>query len=235
MLVNPSPSPPPPAATPVSTESLRSSADSLPMLFDPSGVRAEAIRAMRTHIMAQHINLGRRALAICAASAEVGCSFVAVNLAVALSQAGLKTLLIDADLRQGSGVEAFIPDPQPENDGLQQMLSDPEAELGTCIRQDVLPSLSILYSGGAVSDAQELISDHRFGEVISECLREFDITIVDTPPANSYADARRISTVVGYSLVVARKDKSFIGDVKTLINELVVDHARVVGTVLNEA
>ena len=36
---------------------------------------------------------GRRALAICAASAGVGCTFIAANLAVALSQIGVKTLL----------------------------------------------------------------------------------------------------------------------------------------------
>ncbi len=38
------------------------------------------------------------------------------------------------------------------------------------------------------------------------CLREFDATIVDTPPANQYSDARRVSTVVGYSLIVAHRN-----------------------------
>ena len=40
------------------------------------------------------------------------------------------------------------------------------------------------------------------------CLRDFDATIVDTPPANTCADARRISTVVGYSLIVTRRNKT---------------------------
>ncbi len=65
----------------------------------PSGGSAEAIRALRTHLMAQHLQEGRRALAVCAASRGVGCSFVAANLALALSQIGVKTLLVDADLR----------------------------------------------------------------------------------------------------------------------------------------
>jgi len=60
---------------------------------------AEAIRGLRTHIMARHVREGHRALAICAASEGVGCSFVAANLAVSLSQIGVNTILIDANMR----------------------------------------------------------------------------------------------------------------------------------------
>lgn len=37
---------------------------------------AEAIRGLRTHIMARHVREGHRALAICAASKGVGCSLL---------------------------------------------------------------------------------------------------------------------------------------------------------------
>jgi Mrp family chromosome partitioning ATPase len=69
---------------------------------------------------------------------------------------------------------------------------------------------------------------------MDNCLREFDITIVDAPPANLYADARRISSVVGYGIVVARRNVSLVDDIKTLVGELTDDHSIVVGTVLNE-
>src|SRR3569833_3594204 len=68
---------------------------------------AEAIRGLRTHIMARHVREGHRALAICAASEGVGCSFVAANLAVSLSQIGVNTLLIDANMRDRS-IAAFF-------------------------------------------------------------------------------------------------------------------------------
>src|SRR5277367_4587965 len=75
---------------------------SLVVVENPSDGPAEAIRALRTHLMAQHFQEGRRALAVCAASRGVGCSFIAANLALALSQIGVKSLLIDADLRAPS-------------------------------------------------------------------------------------------------------------------------------------
>ena len=57
----------------------------------------------------------------------------------------------------------------------------------------------------------------------------------DTPPANICSDARRVSTVTGYSVIVARRDLSYVEDIKILAGQLLADRAQVVGTVLNEA
>lgn len=203
------------------------------MVSEPRGARAESVRALRTHIMAQHLGDGRRGLAICAASAGVGASFTAVNLAVALAQIGVKTLLIDGDLRHPA-VETFVV-PPPGLTGLRQCLASDAIEIGDGVQVDVLENLSIMYSGGATNDAQELLSGERFGPLIERCLRDFDFTIVDTPPANSSADARRISNVVGYSVIVARRHESFVVDIAALAAQLTGDRARVVGTVMSEA
>jgi capsular exopolysaccharide synthesis family protein len=202
------------------------------MLAEPNGARAEAIRTLRTHIVAQHVDDGRRGLAICAAGGGVGCTFTAVNLAVALSQVSVKTLLIDGNLRK-PGLEAYIRPPKSSS-GLHQYLVNTEMGFGDAI-VDALPSLSLLYAGGAASEAQELLATDRFRMLIDHCLRDFDVTIIDTPPANRCADARRISTVVGYSLVVARRDRSFINDISVLAAQLKEDRAQVVGAVMNEA
>ena len=67
------------------------------------------------------------------------------------------------------------------------------------------------------------------------CLREFDVTIVDTPPSNTSSDARQVGAVVGYGLIVTGRDQTFIEDVKTLAEQLQGVQARVIGTVLNKA
>jgi protein-tyrosine kinase len=207
--------------------------ESLVTLSQPFQAPAESIRALRTHVMAQHVNEGRRALAMCAASRGVGCTFMAANLAVALSQIGVKTLLLDADLRSPS-LEYLIRPPAPV-EGLRQALAAPEHNFGDYVQIDVLPSLSVMFSGGPAAQPQELLASEHFTALMDFCLREFDATIVDTPPANSCSDARRVSTVVGYSLIVARRHRSLVEDVKTLASQLQGDHARIVGTVLNEA
>jgi protein-tyrosine kinase len=200
-------------------------------LSAPLSSAAESIRVMRTHILAQHIQIGRRALAICAPSLGVGCSFVAANLAVALAQIGLKTLLVDADLR-APRIEEFIR-PVMRPPGLVACLRAPASDIGDAIENDVLPNLSVFYAGEAASNTQELLARDWFEDVMKYCLREYDITIVDTPPANTSADARRIAHVVGYALIVARRNVTLVDDVRTLAEQFIDDHVKVVGTLMN--
>ena len=61
------------------------------------------------------------------------------------------------------------------------------------------------------------------------------MTIVDTPPANGSSDVRRISNVLGYSLIVTSAHQTYVNDVKTLADQLRYDHAKVLGVVLNRA
>ena len=203
----------------------------LTTLSRPLSAAAEAIRALRTHVLAQHIQAGRRGLAICGPSINVGCSYVAANLAVALAQIGLKTLLVDGDLR-APGVDKFIP-PRTATGGLSACLHVTDSRIGDYIDPDLLPNLSVFFAGDAAVNAQELLAREWCGDVMHQCLRDFDITIVDTPPANTSADARRISNVIGYGLIVARRHKSLVSDVRVLVEQLIDDHATVIGTVMN--
>lgn len=198
----------------------------------PTSPRAEAIRALRTHIMAQHVEDGRRALAICSASGSTGTTFIAVNLAVALSQVGLKVLLIDGNLRKPT-IDQYIHSAEKRG-GLREYLEVEGAELADYIDDAVLDNFSVMFSGGAAPGAQELLASNRFAEFADRCMRDFDLTIFDTPPANTCADARRIATVCGYALVVAKRHESFVADVKALADQLREDRACLIGAVMTE-
>jgi protein-tyrosine kinase len=200
-------------------------------LSSPLSSGAESIRVLRTHILAQHVNAGRRALAICAASAGVGCTFVAANLGVSLAQSGLKVILVDADLRSPR-VQEFIK-PLRATTGLAACLQAPGSAIGDYIEEDVLANFSIFYAGAESADAQEMLAREWFDDVMNYCMREYDVTIVDTPPANTSSDARRISNVVGHSLLVARRNHSLVSDLRTFAEQLVDDRVNVVGTLLN--
>lgn len=198
---------------------------------DPVGLHAESIRVLRTHILAQHIRLGRRALALCAPTADVGCSSVAVNLAVGLAQAGIKTLLIDGDLRRPSLHEFIVP--SHDVPGLAQGLSDESLTIDEILQANVLPNLSLIYAGGPAMQPQELLASG-FKRIVDLCLRNFDITLVDTSPAHSSADARQVASVLTYALMVVGRDRTFVSDVTTLAEELQSDSVTVIGAVLKE-
>lgn len=200
-------------------------------LTDGRPAEAEAIRTARTHVMARHMEDGRRGMAVCAATTGVGCSFTAANLSVALSQAGIATLLIDGDLRAPQ-IDAFIR-PTASTGGLMQCLSS-DRPAGDFIHPEVLPNLSVMYAGGVAPEAQELLASDAFKSLIERCLRDFQFTIIDTPAANLCADALRISSVVGYSLLVAKAHATRTSEISHLARQLQDDGADIVGAVLNE-
>ncbi|PVX29543.1 CpsD/CapB family tyrosine-protein kinase [Sphingomonas pokkalii] len=201
------------------------------VLSDPTGIEAEAIRALRTRIVSQHLREGRRALAICAASAGTGCSFVAVNLATALAQIGIRTALVDANLREPAIGEAF--GLTADKPGLADYLISGEVSLDAILHRTGMENLSVVPAGHVEHSPQELLSSEQFRELATQLLREFDITIFDTTASNSCADGQRVANVAGYALIVARRDASYMRDVTTLTRTLRSDRTNVVGCVLN--
>jgi capsular exopolysaccharide synthesis family protein len=201
----------------------------LAVVSDPTSAAAESIRALRTRLQNEHLKSGGRAVAVCAPALGVGCSFVAANLAVAMAQAGVNTLLIDANLR-APGAERFF-GLEGGVGSLAKCLSQPAASLEEAIQHQVQPSLDVLLAGRA-AQPQELLASARFGEILHECFRDYDMTIVDTPPANSSADSMLVANGVGFALIVARKNKTLVADVRTLAKQIRAERAEVLGTVL---
>jgi capsular exopolysaccharide synthesis family protein len=201
------------------------------VLADPGGIEAEAIRGLRTRIVARHIREGKRALTICSPTAGAGCTFIAVNLATALAQIGINTALVDANLRDPTIGAAFNLGSAKE--GLADYLSNHDLPVDTIIHKTRLANLSIVPAGQSRQNPQELLSSERFRDLVSQLLREFDVTIFDTTASNICTDAQRVANVVGYSLIVARKDSSYVRDVSTLSDLLRADRSNVIGCVLN--
>jgi protein-tyrosine kinase len=191
---------------------------------------AEAVFSLGSELLLHHFDLGRRGLAICGASQRVGLSFMAANLAVALSTSGLSVMLVDANLRS-PGLDRIIR-PLQEGPGLLQALTDGLA-VADVVRHEVLPHLSVVYAGGVAANPQDLLESHRFPRFLESCLRDYDCTLVDTPPANGSPDGLRIAAILGYALVVVRQGVTYADDVEVLTRELRQDGVNVIGTVFN--
>jgi protein-tyrosine kinase len=210
----------------------RAVSDELVVLHDEQCLRSESIRLLRTQIIAQHIRSGRRGLAVVSPVDGAGCSYLVANLAASLSQVGIKTLLIDANMRnprldQFFGLDSMAP-------GLSSFLSLQVARPERVVHANVLPSLSVMTAGPPVARPQELLSGSRFRDGTNTLLREYDLVLFDTPAANANADALTIGAAAGYALIVARRNHSYFNDVTTLIDQLAAARCPVIGSVLNE-
>jgi len=205
--------------------------DELVIAQDPFNPRAEELRGLRTQLLIRWSKAGikHRVLAIVSPGSREGRSYIAANLAVAFSQLGERTLLIDADLRNPRQHLIFN---VSDRVGLSAVLS------GRAGHSAVAPvpefgALSLLPAGARPPNPQELLSGLGLGVLLHELRTEFDIILFDTAPAQAYADAQAVAFRAGNALVVARKDTTRLADTKAVIRELGDMGAHIVGTVFN--
>lgn len=202
----------------------------LPARDDRAGPMAEAIRALRTRVMAQHVDQGEGMIAVCGATPGVGCSFIAANLAYACAQIGVETLLVDADLRQPSlGARLMLGASKP---GLTDYLGGADMALDALLQPIAQPHLTVIAAGQPTDSPQELLASRRFGALMRQVRDRYELVIVDTTPTQTCTDALRVARVAGHALVVARKHHSFMSDITLLARLLRADQAKILGTVL---
>jgi protein-tyrosine kinase len=199
---------------------------------EPFHPRAEEMRALRTQLLIRWSKAGvnQRVLAIVSPGAGEGRSYVAANLAVAFSQLGERTLLVDADLRTPRQHLIFN---VSDRVGLSAVLSD-RADRSAVAPVPEFGPLWLLPAGARPPNPQELLSRLALGVLLHELRNEFDVILFDTPPAKLYADALAVAFRTRSAMVLARKDRTRVDDTKSVIRELSDMDARVVGTVFND-
>jgi chain length determinant protein tyrosine kinase EpsG len=199
--------------------------------YDPFHRAVEELRTVRTQLLLRWYNpdAGRRTLAIVSPRARDGRSYVAANLAVVFSQLGLRTLLIDADMRAPRQHNLFN---IPDRVGLSAALSG-RGDHRSAVAVPGIAGLSVLPAGTIPPNPQELLSRMTFASLVKEAQAEFDLVIVDTPPALEFADVHTVAYRTGDALLLARKDQTRIADTVRVARELADNGARVVGSVMN--
>ncbi|MDI1259300.1 polysaccharide biosynthesis tyrosine autokinase [Aquabacterium sp.] len=173
----------------------------------------------------------RKALAICSPNVGDGKSFFAANLAVAFSQLGGRTLLVDADMRTPRLHEIFgIENPKT---GLSGILSG-RNETNVIRPIDALPSLFLLPVGVVPPNPLELIQRPVFDLLLNELVSKFDYVLVDTPAFSHGADARVVAAKCGASVALGRKGQTAVPAMKQLVATLGKRGQDFAGVILNE-
>lgn len=196
-----------------------------------NGAVAERFVELAAILTTGHINPGRRAIAVCGAAAGAGASFASYHLAIALAASGVRTRLVDADMRSPCLHEEIIG--ATENLGLSDYLLNENLTSLDSVSAEVSPSLFFTSAGGRAAEASDSLPSRRFNQFVAACLRDAECTIFDTSPANRSADSRVVAAEAGYALVVARQSRTYFDDVSTLCLQLRQQKVVIVGSILN--
>jgi chain length determinant protein tyrosine kinase EpsG len=199
--------------------------------WDPFHPVVEELRGVRTQLLIRWYNpdAGRRTLAVVSPRSREGRSFIAANLAVVFSQLGQRTLLIDADFRAPRQQAIFN---VPDRFGLSSVLSG-RADLSAAVPVSGMAGLSVLPSGPLPPNPLELLSRPQFGALLNKAQSEYDVVLIDTPPAVEYADTQSITFRAGDALLVSRKDQTRLDETERTVRDLSDASGRVVGTLIN--
>jgi len=192
---------------------------------------SETFRSIRSQLIrrSEH-DTQRRALAVVSADSGDGKTFFAANLAIAFSQLGRRTLLIDGDMRSPRLHKLFGVD---NSRGLSSILA---GRLSARVLAPVadLPSLFVLPVGVAPPNPLELLESPAFGLLIKELLGKFDHVIIDSPSAIVGADAGVIAARSGAFVSVARAGQTCMASMIELVASLRDTTTLSLGFVLNE-
>lgn len=200
------------------------------VLKQPNSQQSEALRLLRSQLVLRWFNLGNKSLALVGVNLGEGCSYLSANLAVVFAQLGLRTLLVDANLRDPSQHRLF----NLKNEiGLSDILAGHAGQvvinpLGT------IENLSVLSAGSISGNAQELLSRTTFIELMKQITPQYDVVLVDTVPGSMTADAQAAAACCSGVLLVSRLNHTKLSHLTEMRDQIAITGAKIVGSVIND-
>ncbi|MGB3112016.1 MAG: polysaccharide biosynthesis tyrosine autokinase [Candidatus Omnitrophota bacterium] len=196
----------------------------------PRSTISEAYRSLRTSIMFTAVEHKRKSLIFTSSGPQEGKTTSAINLAIVMAQAGEKTILLDADLRQPKIEKNFN---ITSEHGMTEVLAGTE-ELDKVIRKTEIPNLEIITCGSLPPNPSELLGSKKMDDLLEELEKRYDRVIIDTPPVLAVTDAVVLSGKVDGTIVVVRAGETNRNAVlKTKEILTTVHSSNLIGVVLN--
>jgi capsular exopolysaccharide synthesis family protein len=174
--------------------------DEMVVVTDPGGASAEGFRSLRAVLNLQNKPAQRRTTLFTSALPGEGKTFVSCNYALSLAQTGVRTLLIDADLRRPEVHNRFN---LVNRKGLIELLTQ-DLEISQVVHAKISKNLDILSAGGPCANPAELLAGPEFAELLTKALKEYDHVVVDTSPVNLVSDCLLMAPAVDSVCFVIR-------------------------------
>ena len=202
-----------------------------PLITDinPKSPISESYRTLRTNIEFSSIDETIQVIMCTSSGPSEGKSTTGTNIAVVSAQSEKKTLIIDADLRKPTMHHTFG---LSNRQGLTNILSS-QGTWKELIKETRIKNLYLLPAGPIPPNPSEILASKRMTALLDELRKEFDMIIIDTPPALAVTDAQIVASKVdGVILVVDSGNVKREAAMKMKSN---IEHvgAKILGVVIN--
>lgn len=167
---------------------------------DPGSGTAEGFRSLRASVSLLGKSKDQRSILFTSALPDEGKTFVCANYALSLAQTGLRTLLMDLDLRRPSIHLSFGLD---NARGFMEIVSE-SLPLEGAVHAGIAKNLDVLTSGGRCTNPAELFSGSSFPEVLALALKSYERVVIDCSPINLVSDSLLIATSIQSVCLVLR-------------------------------
>ncbi len=172
---------------------------------------------------------GHKTFVLTGCEPKVGTTTISINVAISLALSGLKTILIDGDLRKDTKYKRL-------NDEVELGLADVLAgniDLASVICATNYTTLDYLPSGSKDENPVGLLYSPNLNKIISSISAYYDFIIFDLPSANAAIDSNIFASKVDAVILVARQNSTTTMQIRNAKNELDKIAANLVGLVFN--
>ena len=209
------------------------SGDSLEMLR-PDDTRhqlVESYRNLRSTLLFMPLDGARpKTLLVTSAVPNEGKSTTSCNLALVLAFAGMKTLLIDGDLRRGAIHDSFG---APRDPGLTDVLGH-NVNWKLAIRTTGIENLHVLPRGRNVPQPSEYLLNKATDRLLQELYPLYDYIIIDSSPVLAADDTASLAPKIDATLFVTRMGYTSAKMTRKSLEILYKRQANIPGVILNQ-
>ncbi len=195
---------------------------------------SEAYRRLRTNLLFSSVDAPLTTVLVTSAKVGEGKTRTAANLAGVIAAAGQRTLLVDADMRRPAQHSLFQ---RTAAAGLSDMLlvsgRDELPALDQRYRTDHA-NLWLLPSGTPPPNPSELIASRHTTPLLRALERQYEMTVIDSPPIDLVTDSLSLAGNVSATLLVIEAGRTNARDARQAVERLRSVGANVVGVVLNK-
>ena len=200
----------------------------LPKYEDDYALR-EAMKALRTNI--EFMGEDKKVLAVTSCVRDEGKSFIAMNLAMALADAGKSVLFIDADMRKSVVVGRY--NIKGQSEGLSNYLAA-RVNIESVLVSTNMNKLDVIVAGQVPPNPSELLGTRRFQKMMSILRAHYNYVIVDCPPIGEVIDAAVVARACDGAILVTASGHDSSRFLRDAREQMEKSGSKVLGVVLNK-